>query len=51
LSAGSYSIFVTRPIALALLAVGLALLLSSIVAFVMRKADWRQRLGFAGVKQ
>ena len=51
LSSGSYSIFVTRPIALALLAVGLALLLSSIVTFVMRKADWRQRLGFAGVKQ
>ena len=51
MSSGSYGIFVTRPIALALLAVGLALLLSSIIAFVMRKADWRQRLGFAGVKQ
>jgi TctA family transporter len=47
MSSGSYSIFITRPIALALLAVGIALLLASIITFVMRKADWRQRLGFA----
>ena len=51
MSSGSYSIFVTRPIALALLTVGLALLLSNIITFVMRKTDWRQRLGFAGAKE
>jgi putative tricarboxylic transport membrane protein len=51
MSSGSYSIFVTRPIALGLLTVGLAVLLSSIIAFVLRKPDWRQRLGFAGAKE
>jgi TctA family transporter len=51
MSSGSYSIFITRPIALGLLTVGLAVSLSSIIAFVMRKADWRQRLGFAGAKE
>jgi putative tricarboxylic transport membrane protein len=51
MSSGSYSIFVTRPIALGLLTVALAVLLSSIIAFVMRKADWRQRLGLAAAKE
>jgi putative tricarboxylic transport membrane protein len=51
MSSGNYSIFMTRPIALVLLMVGIALLLSSILTFVMRKADWRQRLGFAAAKQ
>jgi putative tricarboxylic transport membrane protein len=50
MSSGSYSIFITRPIALTLLTVGLALLLSSVISFGMRKADWRRRLGFAGAK-
>jgi len=47
MSSGSYSIFVTRPIALAMLMLGLALLLLSVVPFFMKKVDWRQRLGFA----
>jgi putative tricarboxylic transport membrane protein len=51
MSSGSYAIFVTRPIALALLTIGLALLLSSMISSVMRKVDWRQRLGFAGAKE
>ncbi len=50
MSSGSYAIFVTRPIALVLLTVGAALLLSSMITFVMKKADWRQRFGFAAVK-
>jgi putative tricarboxylic transport membrane protein len=50
MSSGSYGIFITRPIALTLLTVGLALLLSSVISFGMRKADWRRRLGFAGAK-
>jgi putative tricarboxylic transport membrane protein len=51
MSSGSYAIFVTRPIAAALLAVGGALLLSSIVTWAMRKSDWRQRLGFTAAKE
>ncbi len=43
MSSGSYSIFVTRPIALVLLMVGVALLLSSIIPFLMKRVDWRQR--------
>ena len=50
MSSGNYAIFVTRPIALVLLAVGVALLLSSMISSVMKKADWRQRFGFAAVK-
>ena len=50
MSSGSYAIFVTRPIALVLLTVGAVLLLSSMITFVMKKADWRQRFGFAAVK-
>ncbi len=51
MSSGNYAIFVTRPIALVLLAVGVALLLSSMISSVMKKADWRQRFGFAAVKE
>jgi putative tricarboxylic transport membrane protein len=51
MSSGSYGIFITRPIALVLLMVGLALLLSSIVSFVRKNEDWRQRLGFAAAKE
>jgi putative tricarboxylic transport membrane protein len=45
MSSGSYAIFVNRPIALVMLTVGLALLLLSIVPFLMKRVDWRQRLG------
>ncbi|MBF8253695.1 MAG: Tripartite tricarboxylate transporter permease [Deltaproteobacteria bacterium] len=45
MSSGSYAIFVNRPIALVMLAVGLALLLLSVVPFLMKRVDWRQRLG------
>src|SRR5712692_9692757 len=47
LSAGRYDIFVTRPISATLLAVGVTLLLLGIRPFLMRKLDWRQKLGFA----
>ncbi|HEU4344121.1 MAG TPA: tripartite tricarboxylate transporter permease [Candidatus Binatia bacterium] len=47
MSSGSYGIFVNRPIALAMLIVGLALLLLGVVPFVMKRAAWRQRLGFS----
>jgi putative tricarboxylic transport membrane protein len=47
LSSGSYQVFVNRPIALAMLMVGLALLLLSAVSFLMKKMDWRRKLGLA----
>src|SRR5688572_631264 len=47
MSSGSYGIFITRPIAAVMLIVGLALLLLNIFTTVMKKVDWRQRLGFA----
>jgi putative tricarboxylic transport membrane protein len=47
LSSGSYGIFVNRPIALLMLMVGLLLLLLALRPFVMKRLDWRQRLGFA----
>jgi putative tricarboxylic transport membrane protein len=47
LSSGSYQVFVNRPIALAMLMVGLALLLLSAVSFLMKKMDWRGKLGLA----
>lgn len=51
MSSGSYSIFVGRPIAFALLALGLALLLSNVILFVLRKTDWRERVGVSGLKE
>jgi putative tricarboxylic transport membrane protein len=45
MSSGSYAIFVSRPIALGMLAVGLVLLLLNVVPFVLKTVDWRQRLG------
>jgi putative tricarboxylic transport membrane protein len=45
MSAGSYAIFVNRPIAAAMLLVGGALLLLSLRPLVARSADWRRRLG------
>ena len=51
MSSGSYSIFVTRPIAAAMLMVAVALLLLNIFPLVMKKMDWRQKVGFAGAKE
>jgi putative tricarboxylic transport membrane protein len=51
MSSGSYGIFITRPIAAVMLIVGLALLLLNIFTTVMKKVDWRQRLGFADAKE
>ena len=45
MSSGSYAIFVNRPIASVMLLIGLALLLLSLVPFMMKSVDWRQRLG------
>jgi putative tricarboxylic transport membrane protein len=50
MSSGSYQIFVTRPIALVLLVVGVGLLLLNMISLVGRSADWRQRFGFGGAK-
>ena len=51
MSSGSYGIFITRPIAAAMLMVGLALLLLHICPLVIKKMDWRQKLGFADAKE
>jgi putative tricarboxylic transport membrane protein len=52
MSSGSYAIFVNRPIALVMLTVGLTLLLLSVVPFLIKTIDWRQRLGLeAGQKK
>jgi putative tricarboxylic transport membrane protein len=51
MSSGSYSIFVGRPIAATMLMVALALLLLNIFPLIMKKMDWRQRLGLAGAKE
>jgi putative tricarboxylic transport membrane protein len=47
MSSGSYAIFLNRPIALVMLIVGLSLLLLAARPFLMKRLDWRQRLGFA----
>jgi putative tricarboxylic transport membrane protein len=51
MSSGSYQIFVVRPIALALISVGVALLLLNMISLFVKRADWRQRFGFAGAKE
>jgi putative tricarboxylic transport membrane protein len=51
MSSGSYGIFITRPIAAVMLIVGLALLLLNIFTTVMKKVDWRQKLGFANAQE
>jgi putative tricarboxylic transport membrane protein len=48
MSSGSYGIFVSRPIALVMLMVGGALLVMGSLPALIKQADWRQRLGFAG---
>jgi putative tricarboxylic transport membrane protein len=47
MSDGHYSIFLQRPIAAVLLAVGVALVLVNLYAFVRRGLDWRTRLALA----
>ena len=47
MSSGSYSIFLTRPIALVLFMAALALLLLNVVPVLLKKADWRRKVGFA----
>jgi putative tricarboxylic transport membrane protein len=44
MSAGSYAIFVTRPISLTLLAVGAVLVTLALRPFITRSLDWRSRL-------
>ena len=44
MSAGSYAIFVTRPISVTLLAVGAVLVLLALRPFITRSIDWRSRL-------
>ena len=44
MSDGSYAIFVTRPIAAVLLAVGAGLVLMNLYTFLRRGLDWRARL-------
>ena len=46
MSSGSYSIFLTRPIASVLLMAGLALLLLSVVSVYTKKVAWRHKVGF-----
>jgi len=45
MSSGNYAIFVNRPIASVMLLIGLALLLLSLMPFLMKSIDWRQKLG------
>jgi putative tricarboxylic transport membrane protein len=47
MSDGSYTIFVTHPIAATLLAVGFVLVLFSLRPLVTRRLDWRQKLALA----
>src|SRR4030095_15339219 len=47
MSDGSYMIFLTRPIAVVLLAVGAVLVLTNLYTFLGRRRDWRARLAMA----
>jgi putative tricarboxylic transport membrane protein len=44
MSAGNYAIFVTRPISVTLLAVGLILVALALRPLIWRTLDWRARL-------
>jgi TctA family transporter len=44
MSAGSYAIFVTRPISVTLLAVGVLLVVLALRPLISRTLDWRSRL-------
>jgi putative tricarboxylic transport membrane protein len=45
MSAGDYSIFIERPIALAMLALGMVLLLLSLKPLFFKGKDWRSKVG------
>jgi putative tricarboxylic transport membrane protein len=45
LSSGSYTVFVTRPIAATMLGIGVVLLLYTLRPLLAKGADWRQQLG------
>ena len=51
MSSGDYGIFINRPIAAAMLIAGLVLLLMSIFSLIMKRIDWRHRLGIAGAER
>ena len=51
MSSGSYAIFANRPIASVMLLLALALLLLSLVPFLMKTMDWRQRLGIESASE
>jgi putative tricarboxylic transport membrane protein len=44
MSAGNYTVFVTRPISATLLAMGLLLVVLALRPLVSRTLDWRARL-------
>jgi TctA family transporter len=44
MSAGNYAIFVTRPISVSLLAVGLVLVILALRPLLSRTMDWRSRI-------
>jgi putative tricarboxylic transport membrane protein len=47
MSDGHYGIFVQRPIAAVLLAVGVTLVLLNLYSFARRGSDWRTRIALA----
>jgi TctA family transporter len=47
MSNGYWTIFFTRPIALALFVIAAVLLSLSLLAFIRRRADWRTKLAQA----
>jgi putative tricarboxylic transport membrane protein len=50
-SAGDFSIFVTRPIAVTLLAIGAVLVLLSLRPLLTRRGDWRQTISTASQEE
>ena len=50
MSNGTWTIFLERPIALVLIAIGAVLLALAAISFVMRRRDWRARLAEIGEK-
>jgi putative tricarboxylic transport membrane protein len=47
MSSGNYGIFVSRPIALAMLLIGSTLLMLGAGSFLLKRSDWRHKLGAA----
>jgi putative tricarboxylic transport membrane protein len=48
MSSGDYAIFVARPLAATMLGLAVALMALSIVPALLRRADWRKRVGLGG---